>query len=253
MTLDTCAARGHQLLYTAFPELAHIDEMTPFSYTNAQRALLSFISLSNSPNINDIFKWREFTKNILYNANNIYCPSFSTKDIYLRTFSDLNIQVVYHDDSHLLKNEINFQMINKITICIIGSISKEKGSVRFLDFVAYSKVNNLPFSFICIGILDQNPTKLNYPNLLVTGEYDDKSLPNIINSHNPHLFWFPALCPETFSFTLSEVLETGIPIIASRIGSFPERLQGRSNVILHNTESSNYEISELIKEKFHMN
>lgn len=223
-------------------------------YCNDPQESQCNICLQQKPvaKINDIFKWRVFTKNILYNANNIYCPSFSTKEIYLRTFSDLNIQVVYHDDSHLLKNEINFQKINKITICIIGSISKEKGSERFLDFVAYSKVNNLPFSFICIGILDQNPTKLNYPNLLVTGEYDDKSLPNIINSHNPHLFWFPALCPETFSFTLSEVLETGIPIIASRIGSFPERLQGRSNVMLHNTESSNYEISELIKKKFHM-
>ena len=203
--------------------------------------------------INDISRWRAFTKNILCNAKNIYCPSFSTKEIYLKTFNDLNIQVVYHDHSHLLKNEVFFQKLDKITICIIGSISKEKGSERFLDFVSYSKLNNLPFSFICIGILDQNPTKLNYPNLLVTGEYDNQSLPSTINSYNPHLFWFPALCPETFSFTLSEVLQTGIPIIASKIGSFPERLKYRTNVILHNSASSNYEISELIKKKFHMN
>ena len=67
------------------------------------------------------------------------------------------------------------------------------------------------------------------------------------------LFWFPASCPETFSFTLSEVLETGIPIIASKIGSFPERVKYRTNVILHKTSSSNYEISELIKKKFYMN
>ena len=81
--------------------------------------------------------------------------------------------------------------------------------------------------------------------------YDNQSLPSTINSYNPHLFWFPALCPETFSFTLSEVLQTGIPIIASKIGSFPERLKYRTNVILHNSASSNYEISELIKEISH--
>lgn len=224
-------------------------------YCNDPEASQCNICLQQRPvgKISSIYKWREFTKNILCNANNIFCPSFSTREIYLRTFNDLDIQVVYHDDSHLLKNEINFQKLSNITICIIGSISKEKGSERFLDFVSYSKLNNLPFSFICIGILDQNLTKLNYTNLLVTGEYDNKGLPSIINSYNPHVFWFPALCPETFSFTLSEVLETGIPIIASKIGSFPERLQDRSNVILHNTESSNYEISELIKKKFYMN
>ena len=36
-----------------------------------------------------------------------------------------------------------------------------------------------------------------------------------------------------------------------QIGSFPERLKYRTNVILHNSASSNYEISELIKEISH--
>ena len=39
--------------------------------------------------------------------------------------------------------------------------------------------------------------------------------------------WFPAAWPETYSFTLSAAIEAGLPIVASEIGAFPERLAGR--------------------------
>ncbi|MEO9191922.1 MAG: glycosyltransferase, partial [Acetobacteraceae bacterium] len=37
----------------------------------------------------------------------------------------------------------------------------------------------------------------------------------------------PAQWPETWSYTLSAALDAGLPIVASRIGAFPERLEGR--------------------------
>ena len=43
----------------------------------------------------------------------------------------------------------------------------------------------------------------------------------------PHVVWFPAPWPETYSYTLSAAIEAGLPVVASRIGSFVERLQGR--------------------------
>ena len=39
--------------------------------------------------------------------------------------------------------------------------------------------------------------------------------------------WFPALWPETYSYTLSACLESGMPVVAPNIGAFAERLQGR--------------------------
>ena len=43
----------------------------------------------------------------------------------------------------------------------------------------------------------------------------------------PHVVWFPAQWPETYSYTLSAAIDAGLPIVASRIGAFPERLAGR--------------------------
>ena len=43
----------------------------------------------------------------------------------------------------------------------------------------------------------------------------------------PDLVWFPALWPETYSYTLSEVMRTGLPIVVPDLGAFPERVAGR--------------------------
>ena len=39
--------------------------------------------------------------------------------------------------------------------------------------------------------------------------------------------WFPAPWPETYSYTLSAALTAGLPVVATRIGAFPERLADR--------------------------
>ena len=41
------------------------------------------------------------------------------------------------------------------------------------------------------------------------------------------MVWFPALWPETYSYTLSACLLGGWPVVAPDIGAFAERLQGR--------------------------
>ena len=37
---------------------------------------------------------------------------------------------------------------------------------------------------------------------------------------------FPAQVPETYAYTLSVALASGLPIVASALGAFPERLAG---------------------------
>ena len=42
---------------------------------------------------------------------------------------------------------------------------------------------------------------------------------------DPDAILFPAQCPETYSYTLTAAIASGLPIIATKIGSFPERLR----------------------------
>src|SRR5262249_35031672 len=63
----------------------------------------------------------------------------------------------------------------------------------------------------------------------IAGPYQEGELPSLLAKYNPHVLWFPAQWPETYSFTLSAAIESGLPIAASEIGAFPERLADRPN------------------------
>jgi len=43
----------------------------------------------------------------------------------------------------------------------------------------------------------------------------------------PDVLLFAAQVPETYAYTLSVALESGVPIVASALGALPERLAGR--------------------------
>ena len=63
--------------------------------------------------------------------------------------------------------------------------------------------------------------------LTVHGGYQEADLPKLLQSLQADAVWFPALWPETYSYTLSAALEAGLPIIAPNLGAFAERLQVR--------------------------
>ena len=61
----------------------------------------------------------------------------------------------------------------------------------------------------------------------MTGAYEEGALKRLLARVRPDVLWFPAQWPETYSYTLSAGLAAGLPIVASAIGAFPERLAGR--------------------------
>jgi len=63
--------------------------------------------------------------------------------------------------------------------------------------------------------------------MTISGPYQEGELPALLAKYRPHVIWFPAPWPETYSFTLSAAIDAGLPIVATRIGAFPERLEGR--------------------------
>jgi glycosyltransferase involved in cell wall biosynthesis len=61
----------------------------------------------------------------------------------------------------------------------------------------------------------------------MTGRYSESELRDLIAAESPDVLWFPQTWPETYSYTLSAAIESGLPIVASGLGALPERLAGR--------------------------
>ncbi|NQV07039.1 glycosyltransferase [bacterium] len=64
-----------------------------------------------------------------------------------------------------------------------------------------------------------------HDNVIVHGNYDRDSLPEILRSSNIGLVVLLSPWPETYSYTLSEAWQCGLPVIGSRLGAIGERIE----------------------------
>lgn len=59
----------------------------------------------------------------------------------------------------------------------------------------------------------------------ITGRYVREDLPRLLGRFDPHVVFFPAVWPETYSFTLSEVWAAGYAAVSFDIGAIAERIR----------------------------
>jgi glycosyltransferase involved in cell wall biosynthesis len=63
------------------------------------------------------------------------------------------------------------------------------------------------------------------PGVDVILEYNRDELVSILGKIGPHFAALLSVVPETYSFTLSELQQMRIPVLATRLGSFPSRIE----------------------------
>lgn len=64
-------------------------------------------------------------------------------------------------------------------------------------------------------------------NVVTHGPYQHEEAYALIRQIAPDVVWYPALWPETYSYTLSLALHCGLPVVVPDIGAFPERVSQR--------------------------
>jgi len=166
--------------------------------------------------------WRKNQLSFLESINQILVPSQYAKNIFIDYFPSLKIEVVYHSDalSFLKKPKINFDSIkNNGTVLVIGALSKEKGA-DLLQNVAL--INSK--KFLLLGYAYKK-----LYGVFEYGQYNQSEIERLIKKINPDIIWFPALWPETYSYTLSSAILADVPIFAPNLGAFPERLKDVKN------------------------
>jgi hypothetical protein len=88
-----------------------------------------------------------------------------------------------------------------------------------------ARSRGLPLRFRVVGHLAW-PVDGEALPLSFTGEYAEGMLPALIEQERADAVFFPAQWPETWSYTLTTAIASGLPIVATSLGAFPERLQG---------------------------
>lgn len=174
-----------------------------------------------------VSEWREKYNEILSGAARIFSPTARCKAVHLEYFPGLSIDVVYHpewEQSHPYAQPSVPAMTDKekLKVLVIGAMSREKGA----DVLERTATYRDPLDRLEYHLLGYAYRPL-APEVIQHGPYDDVNLDRLIAELGAHIIWFPAQWHETYCYTLSAALRSGLPILASDLGSFPERLEGR--------------------------
>ncbi len=186
----------------------------------------------NNPNAaRDIVSWRgerawQFTE-----ADRVICPSVDVAARLGRYGLDGKAVVVPHEAQlepawRLSRPKRTGEALR---VVLLGVLADHKGA-HVVASVA--EAAGAALSIHLIGHVEPHFPADALPFIQQTGRYAEADLPRLLKQAKPHVIWLPSTCPETFSYTLSTAIETGVPIVATNLGSFPERLAGRPNTWL---------------------
>ena len=212
-----------------------------------------FLIYPHEPNI---INYKKPVENDIKYLNKIFLDFkkviFNTKfcyDFYNKYLNINNNCVILNDvpDIKNINNNINYYLKEKnlYNIGIIGHVDNEsKGSS--LCHKIFKNHNNGKYKFIIFG--DGNSFN-NYSNVYVYGKYNNKDIFNLINHYKIDFFVFTSLFEETYSYTLSIELSTGLPIVYYDRGCIKERINNKENCISFKDENLDLDniIVKLIK------
>jgi len=180
-------------------------------------------------------EFRAQLKRLIKNADKIIFPSNATKSIFENVYVMENAIVAPHVELNrdVNKAPIPFVKKDKYIIGVLGALGKEKGADLLEEMAVIAAKANMPFKFKLLGYA-YRPLK----SVETTGPYSQADLTKMLQQHEVDIIFFPAQWPETYSYTLSYALESGVPIVATDLGAFPERLSGRKNSLLFDQHTS---------------
>ena len=131
-----------------------------------------------------------------------------------------------------------------LNIAFIGGISREKGGNIIYDLVQRKpEVNfyifgNIGFEKLCL---------LETDNLLKFGQYNSDSLPLLMETYGIDVVCLLSVWPETFSYTLSESLLCGLPVIVTDIGALGDRVRKTGTGWTVDLDNAIVEISKILE------
>ncbi len=168
----------------------------------------------------------EFARAVKHNGVKLIAPSPSVRDHYARLCPDLatSFRVIPHGTGALAAHGIEpeFEHEGPLQVLILGNLAPHKGGLLLECIVP----ELLRFARITLlGCGDYGRPYADNPKITVAPHYKRDQLPKLLGDLKPDLGLLLSVVPETFSYTLRELQDLRVPVLASDIGSFADRIE----------------------------
>lgn len=189
------------------------------------------LSAEPAPGAPDIVRWRESHKWAIEEADRVICPSIDTACRLQRYSESARLVVAPHDALDGTKiapvSPRTIEPGQPMIVALLGSMEPFKGAAKVAQTARLVAERGLPIEFHILGSAGPESPLSPEAQVFQTGPYEFGDARRLIADISPHLIWFPAQVPETYSYTLSEAMEEGTPLVVPDLGAFPERVAGR--------------------------
>lgn len=162
-------------------------------------------------------------------------PSRSVEDNLVRLnerFREVSFITIPHGDDHVWKKIDAGEPSSgdRLRILVLGELSEHKG----LELLRASLGALTEFAEVfLVGCRERGELFKFHSHVHVVSHYEIDELPGHVAAINPHVGLLTSVWPETFSYTLSELMMLGIPVAATRVGSFVERIRHQESGYLY--------------------
>tara|TARA_R110001599_G_scaffold145321_1_gene327628 strand:- start:83224 stop:85428 length:2205 start_codon:yes stop_codon:yes gene_type:complete len=169
--------------------------------------------------------WRTNQRLLVENADRVIFPSADANRRFCRFF-DIKLPVTawhpdYWQSQPYPEPRWRHAGDRPLRVLVLGALSREKGADN-LEAVAESMAGEA-IEFHLLGYAYRAIAG----NVFTHGPYQNNEVYALMEQLAPDVVWYPALWPETYSYTLSLALHCGLPVVVPDIGAFPERVTGR--------------------------
>lgn len=174
----------------------------------------------------DIRNWREAHAWAVVGAREVRAPSLDTVERIARYFPVRPV-LRYHEKN---VNQASAAEPRKrspgepIRVVMLGVLSLTKGRKKVFEAIEASESLGFPLHFHLVGDSQGERPAVSDERFTSTGWYTEDELEALIVAACPDLFLFASAAPETYSYTLTTAMRTGVPILATDLGAFGERL-----------------------------
>lgn len=177
----------------------------------------------------DIEYWRKQFFRLLAQANRVITPSRNTTNIIESYYPSINIETTEHRMPEYIcvtYNEI-FERNEVFHISVLGAIGIEKGARILDELVKLIQENGDNIKITVIGYTDIYPNAyVNKSRMLeVTGAYDNRDVSDLLARYKTNIVLIPSICPETYSYTVSEAIYSGYKVLAFNMGAPADRIR----------------------------
>lgn len=169
----------------------------------------------------DIEEYRCLWSDFLTTCDDVVCFSNSSKDILKSVYSGLSSIIIKpHKDSYI-QIENHGRKADVFTIGVMGVINEVKGFKKLEALVHYIDKKEIDARVVLIGYMYG---EIHSNRFVETGAYTKDNLSSVIAEYPVDVFFFPSVCPETFSFVTSEIISINSPVVCFDLGAQAERI-----------------------------